>query len=40
LVIGNRLYVQSDDGSMSAYEVVQDRPKRNAPDISDSADES
>jgi outer membrane protein assembly factor BamB len=40
LVIGNRLYVQGDDGSISAYEVIQDRPKRNAPDISDSADES
>lgn len=40
LVVGNRLYVQSDDGSISAYEVIQDRPKRNAPDISDAADES
>jgi len=40
LVVGNRLYVQSDDGSVAAYEVVQNRPKRNAPDVADKADES
>lgn len=40
LVIGNRLYVQSDDGSVSAYQVVQDRPQRSAPDVADEADES
>lgn len=41
LVIANRLYVQSDDGSLAAFAVVQDRPKRRAPDVSDAdADES
>lgn len=40
LVIGNRLYVQSDGGSVAAYEVVQDRPKRSAPDVADEAGES
>ncbi len=38
LVVANRLYVQSDSGSIAAYEVVEDRPKRQAPDIA--ADES
>jgi outer membrane protein assembly factor BamB len=40
LVIADRLYVQSDDGKVGAFEVVQDRPKRSAPDISDTADET
>lgn len=33
LVVANRLYVQSDSGSIAAYQVVEDRPKRQAPDI-------
>jgi outer membrane protein assembly factor BamB len=41
LVVADRLYVQSDDGSLGAFEIIQDRPKRNAPDVSDAAaDES
>ena len=40
LVIANRLYVQSDDGSVAAYEVVLPRQKRRAPDVSAAADES
>ncbi len=41
LVAANRLFVQSDDGSIAAYEVVQDRPTRRAPDVAEtSADES
>lgn len=40
LVMANRLYVQSDDGTLGAYEIIQDRPKRSAPDIAKSADES
>jgi outer membrane protein assembly factor BamB len=40
LVIANRLYVQSDDGSVAAYEVVQPRQKPRAPDVSATADES
>ena len=39
VVVGNRLFVQSDNGSVAAYEVVQNRPKRSAPDTS-SDDES
>jgi len=38
VVVANRLYVQSDSGSIAAYAVVEDRPKRQAPDIA--ADES
>ena len=38
VVVANRLYVQSDSGSIAAYEVVEDRPKRQAPDVA--ADES
>lgn len=34
VVVANRLYVQTDAGTMSAYEVVDTRPKRSAPDIS------
>lgn len=40
LVIASRLYVQSDDGSLAAYEIIQDRPARSAPDISKTAGES
>jgi len=40
LVVANRLYVQSDDGTVAAYEVVQDRSKRQAPDVSETADDS
>ena len=35
IVVADRLYVQSDSGSIAAYEVVRDLPKRSAPDISD-----
>ena len=35
LVVANRLYVQSDGGTVAAFEVVDDRPKRQAPDIAD-----
>ncbi len=35
LVIGNRLYVQSDGGSIAAYVFVDDRPRRKAPDVAD-----
>ncbi len=38
VVVANRLYVQSDAGTIAAYEVVESQPKRRAPDIS--ADES
>ena len=38
VVVANRLYVQSDSGSIAAYEVVDERPRRAAPDIS--ADDS
>lgn len=34
VVVADRLYVQSDSGSIAAYSVVEDRPKRRAPDIS------
>ena len=40
LVVANRLYVQSDDGSVAAYEVVLNRRERSAPDVAESADES
>lgn len=33
VVVADRLYVQSDSGSIAAYTVVEDRPKRRAPDI-------
>ncbi len=33
LVVADRLYVQSDSGSIAAYQVVEDRPKRQAPDV-------
>lgn len=35
VVVANRLYVQSDSGSLAAYEVVDERPKRAAPDSAD-----
>lgn len=38
VVVANRLYVQSDSGSIAAYEVVEVRPKRQAPDVA--ADDS
>ncbi|MCH9696400.1 MAG: outer membrane protein assembly factor BamB [Gammaproteobacteria bacterium] len=40
LVVGNQLVVQSDNGSIAAYVVVDAVPERTAPDISESADES
>ncbi len=41
IVVANRLYVQSDDGVVAAYEVVQNRKKRTAPDVAEpAADES
>jgi len=40
LVVANRLYVQSDSGSVAAYEVVQDRPKRRAKKVAESTDDS
>ncbi len=33
-VVSNRLYVQDDGGTLAAYAVVEERPKRKAPDIS------
>ena len=35
IVVGNQLYVQSDNGSVAAYQIVDDRPERPVPDISD-----
>lgn len=40
LVVANTLYAQSDDGTLAAFTVVQDRSKRSAPDVSDEADET
>jgi outer membrane protein assembly factor BamB len=40
LVIANRLYVQSDDGSVAAYEVVQNRKQQSTPEVAEPADES
>ena len=37
IVIANKLYVQSDSGSLAAYEVVEDRPERAVPDAADDA---
>ena len=34
-VIANRLYVQSDGGSIAAFVLVDDRPRRKAPDVAD-----
>ncbi len=33
VAIANRLYVQNDVGALAAYEVIDERPKREAPDI-------
>ncbi len=33
VVIANRLYLQTDNGELLAYEAVDTRPKRSAPDI-------
>jgi outer membrane protein assembly factor BamB len=35
VVVAGRLYVQSDNGSIAAYEVVEDTPRRTVPDIAD-----
>jgi outer membrane protein assembly factor BamB len=35
LVIANTLYVQGDSGTLGAYVVVDDRPRRGAPDIAE-----
>lgn len=35
LVVASRLYVQSDNGSIAAFEVVDEKPKRTAPDIAE-----
>jgi outer membrane protein assembly factor BamB len=40
LVVANRLYVQSDNGSVAAYEVVQKRRQQRAPEVAEPADES
>ena len=34
-VIANRLYVQTDGGTLAAFVIVDDRPRRSAPDIAD-----
>jgi outer membrane protein assembly factor BamB len=34
-VIANTLYVQGDNGSLGAYVIVDDRPRRSAPDIAE-----
>ena len=39
IVVANRLYVQSDSGSLAAYAVQEARARRNRPDTADSADE-
>lgn len=35
VVIANRLYVQSDNGTLAAYTIVDDRPQRSAPDVAE-----
>lgn len=35
VVVGNRLYVQNDDSSVGAFEIVQERPQRKAPEVVD-----
>ena len=40
LVMGNRLYVQSDNGTIGAYEVVQNRSTQSTPDTSKELDDS
>lgn len=34
-VIANRLYIQTDGGTLAAFVIVDDRPRRSAPDIAD-----
>ncbi len=34
IAVANRLYVQNDSGTLAAYEVVDERPERRAPDTS------
>jgi outer membrane protein assembly factor BamB len=34
-VMANRLYVQSDGGQLAAYVIVDERPRRSQPDVSD-----
>ncbi len=33
VVVANRLYVQTEGGELAAYEVVDERPRRSAPDV-------
>ncbi len=40
LVAGDRLYVQSDNGSVAAYEVIRPEPVRTAPDIAEDKPDS
>ena len=35
LVIANRLYVQGDNGTLGAYVMVDDRPRRSGPDVAE-----
>ena len=35
LVMANRLYIQTDGGELGAYVIVDERPKRSQPDVSD-----
>lgn len=35
VAVADRLYVQTDSGSIAAYEVVEDKPRRTAPDVAD-----
>lgn len=35
IVVSDRLYVQSDGGSVSAYEIIDETPQRTAPDVAD-----
>ncbi len=35
VVVANRLYVQSDNGTLAAYEIVDNRPQRSAPDVAE-----
>lgn len=37
VVVGNHLFVQSDDGSVGAFEIVQERAKRTAPEVTEEA---
>ena len=35
IVVANRMIVQSDNGAVAAYEIVEDAPERSAPDVAD-----